>query len=225
MTHSYFKVIIRDNSNYAQEQRRSKPLVPWLNSSKPLAKGTLLHVEGGGEGRGGRTGRRRVEKGTVQGLALGQRLRAGCRGLSSCRKLSSGSTGSGWFLDMGRGSLASAAHTSPSLSSFPSFLPASVPSSSHCFHVALSHAQTVMHLTTSPSLSPNSSLLLHTPTRPVTPCPVTLYPYSLLCHLPSGVLDPRVHPSPFHMPTLVLTHAAVPTCLLFHCLLFFPVCQ
>lgn len=52
MTRSYFKAIIWDNSNYVQEQRRSKQLVPPLNSSEPLAKRRLLCVEGGG-GRGG----------------------------------------------------------------------------------------------------------------------------------------------------------------------------
>lgn len=38
MTQSYFKAIIWDNSNYVQEQRRSKQLVALLNSSERLAR-------------------------------------------------------------------------------------------------------------------------------------------------------------------------------------------
>lgn len=53
MTQSYFEAIIWDNSNYAQEQRRSKQLVPLLNSSEPPAKRKPLCVEGGGTGAGG----------------------------------------------------------------------------------------------------------------------------------------------------------------------------
>lgn len=47
-----------DNSNYGQEQRRSKHLVPLLDSSEPLAKTRLPGEEGEGkEGLGGRKGR------------------------------------------------------------------------------------------------------------------------------------------------------------------------
>lgn len=54
MTQSYFKAIMWDNSNYVQEQRRSKHLVPLLHSSEPLAKTRLQGEEGEQEeGRGG----------------------------------------------------------------------------------------------------------------------------------------------------------------------------
>lgn len=71
MTQSYFKAIIWDNSNYVQEQRRSKQLVALLNSSEPLARRRLLCVEGGGE-RGGEvgSGRKRGGERQIQSLAL-----------------------------------------------------------------------------------------------------------------------------------------------------------
>lgn len=65
MTQSYFKAIIWDNSNYVQEQRRSKQLVALLNSSERLARRRRLCVEGGG-GRGGEVGSGRERGGERQ---------------------------------------------------------------------------------------------------------------------------------------------------------------
>ena len=79
MTQNYFKVIIWDNSNSFQEQRRSNRLIPRLDSSKLLAKRRLQEVE---EGRGGRKWeqgkwRRLVQSPapeTAPGLSFGESL-------------------------------------------------------------------------------------------------------------------------------------------------------
>ena len=101
MTQSYFKAIMWDNSNYVQEQRRSKHLVPLLGSSEPLAKTRLQGEEGeweegwgGGEWGGlGRGGERRGTE-PPQGLPGG-----GGRSIAVRCLCCPGSPDSGWFLD------------------------------------------------------------------------------------------------------------------------------
>lgn len=70
MAQSYFKAIMWDNSNYVQEQRRSKHLVPLLDSSEPLAKTRLQgeegeQKEGWGGGKWGEVGWRKGRYGAL----------------------------------------------------------------------------------------------------------------------------------------------------------------
>lgn len=199
MTRSYFKAIIWDNSNYVQEQRRSKQLVPPLNSSEPLAKRRLLCVEGGG-GRGG--GRKwEAEGGEVEEAEL---LTRDTEGLPRAELLQKaelsvpGATrkpGCGGFLDGGEGALsprslgcASVAHTGweepfplvlPLISSlFRPFLLSVFPSL--CCHMP---THLLCHLITSPSTS--QTLSRSFPLLP-TPSPLPLHPRSLsILHLPT----------------------------------------
>ena len=194
----------------------------WSHGSTPrslLPRVRCCMWKEGREGRGSGIGRRRggERQGTEPSSWPGTQRQLPKAELLQKAQLSvhPGSTSSGWSLDTGRGSSFSVilslccAHEP-----FPLvFLLISSPlrpSLSHCFHHCPITCPHGMHLITLPSLSPDTSRLLHTPTRPVTP---TRHPLSISTSLSFAV--PYAQPM---CPSITLPHAHVNTrpCRQFH---------
>lgn len=189
MTQSYFKAIMWDNSNYVQEQRRSKRLVPLLDSSEPLAKTRLPGEEGERkEGQGGGKGGGGAEKGEEPSLAPGWGMagRRGCPRTELSRQLSCQLLvlpGQPWFwlvlgyegdsLSPGVASVVHECRDEPFPPGFPSFLLSLCPFFSHGFHRA-PHMPTPA-IQSQPSMQPTLSTLTHCPLCP----PDHLLPFSL----------------------------------------------
>ena len=180
MTQSYFKAIMWDNSNYVQEQRRSKRLVPLLDSSEPLAKTRLPGEEGERkEGQGGGQGGGGAEKGEEPSLAPGWGTagRRGCPRTELPRQLSCQLLvlpGQPWFwlvlgyegdsLSPGVASVVHECRDEPFPPGFPSFLLSLRPFFCHGFHHA-PHMPTPA-IQSQPSMQPTLSTLTHCPLCP-----------------------------------------------------------